>query len=127
MRLIEFFSRVYRCLFATISSHISVQDSFFSTLGLVSFCFCFMFISFKFPCEDIVLDLSKICVFVSFDVCSCSECVIDVCLCSECVINVCLCVLKSVIDVCVQSVIEAVRQINTDPARTPTALAVKIL
>ena len=86
-----------------------------------------MFISFKFPCEDIVLDLSKICVFVSFDVCSCSECVIDVCLCSECVINVCLCVLKSVIDVCVQSVIEAVRQINTDPARTPTALAVKIL
>ena len=27
----------------------------------------------------------------------------------------------------VQSVIEAVRQINTDPARTPTALAVKIL
>ena len=61
--------------FLFISSHISVQDSFFSTLGLVSFSFCFMFISFKFPSEEIVLDLSKICVFVSFDVCSCLECV----------------------------------------------------
>ena len=49
------------------------QDSFFSTLGLVSFCFCFMFISFRFPYDEIVLDFSKMCVFVSFDVYLCSS------------------------------------------------------